>query len=134
MNDQPVDVVLVDNRIVIREGLCALIEQQSDLVVVAQAASVREAGALDVEADVVVTDVDLPDARYGDVISGLRAFFAATPILVLTRVEHPAKVQAAHRATNAAIHAALLRYLGTPGRSFFMTVSLRLLYTNETRL
>jgi two-component system response regulator NreC len=95
VNDRPVYVVLVDNRTVIREGLCALIEQQPDLAVVAQAASVREAGGLDVAADVVVTDVDLPDARYGDVISGLRVFFAATPILVLTRVEHPAKVQAA---------------------------------------
>jgi DNA-binding NarL/FixJ family response regulator len=85
--------MLVDNRTVIREGLCVLIDQQPDLVVVAQAASVGDAGSLDVTPDVIVTDIDLPDARHGDVISGLQGLFAQSSILVLTWIGHPAKVQ-----------------------------------------
>jgi DNA-binding NarL/FixJ family response regulator len=44
LNSHAVDVLLVDNRTLVREGLCALIAQEPDPVVVAQAASVREAG------------------------------------------------------------------------------------------
>ena len=90
---QAVEVMLVDSRSVVREGLCALIEQQPDLVVVAQAASVADAGRLDVTPDVIVTDIDLPDARPDDVISGLRALFPQSAILVLTLVAQPATVQ-----------------------------------------
>jgi DNA-binding NarL/FixJ family response regulator len=88
-----VDILLVDSRIVVREGLRALIEQQSDLVVVAQATSVHDARGLNVTPDVIVTDIELPDATLGDVIIGLRELFRETSILVLTRVDHPAKVQ-----------------------------------------
>lgn len=88
-----VGVMLVDNGNVVREGLCALIEQQPDLVVVAQAASVGDAVSLGVAPDVIVTDIDLPDAKCVDVISWLRKCFPETSILVLTRIDHPAKVQ-----------------------------------------
>ena len=77
-----------------RQGLRAVIEQESDLVVVAQAATVRDARSLEVTPDVVVTDVDLPDAKYGDVIIGLREFFQQSSILVFTPVGDPAEVQA----------------------------------------
>jgi DNA-binding NarL/FixJ family response regulator len=89
----PVDVMLVDNRTVVRAGLCALIERQPDLVVVAQAASLGDAASFDIAPDVIVTDIDLPDAQHGDVIHGLRALFPRSSILVLTVVDHPAKVQ-----------------------------------------
>jgi DNA-binding NarL/FixJ family response regulator len=92
-NRHAVEVVLVDNRTLVREGLCALIAQEPDLVVVAQAASVREAAGLDVSPDVVVTDIELPEAEHGEVIRGLRESFPETSILVLTLVDHPAKVQ-----------------------------------------
>jgi DNA-binding NarL/FixJ family response regulator len=88
-----VNVMLVDHRTVVRQGLCALVEQQSDLVVVAQAATLRGAGTVAVTPDVIVTEIDLPDARHQHVISGLRRFFPPSPILVLTLVGHPARVQ-----------------------------------------
>jgi two-component system response regulator NreC len=88
-----VDVMLIDRRIVVRDGLCALVEQQPDLAVVARAASVREAQDLDVSPDVIVTDIEFPDVVYSDVISGLRGSFPRSPILVLTAVAHPTKVQ-----------------------------------------
>jgi two-component system response regulator NreC len=94
VSGRPLDVVLVESRPVMRRGLHAVIEQEPDLVVVAEAATVRDARTLAVTADVVVTDVDLPDAKYGDVIIGLRALFQQSSILVFTPVADPAEVQA----------------------------------------
>ena len=90
---RPLNVMLVDNYTVMREGVSALIGQQPDIVVVAQAATIRGAGRFDVTPDVIVAEIDLPDARHADVISGLRRLFPESPILVLTLVDDPAKVQ-----------------------------------------
>jgi two-component system response regulator NreC len=86
--------MLVDNRTVVREGLCALIGREPDLVVVAQAGSVGEALTMDFTPDVIVADIELPDAQPGEVIDRLRGYFSQSSILVLTLVGHPAKVQA----------------------------------------
>jgi two-component system response regulator NreC len=88
-----VDVVLVDNRIVIREGVCALVERQPDFFVVGQAATMRSALGLGIKPRVIVTEVDLPDAKHGEVIGRLREYFSETSILVLTLDDRPAKVQ-----------------------------------------
>src|SRR6478672_8688265 len=64
----PVDVMLVDTRAIVREGLRSVIEEQPDLVVVAQAATIQDAASLGVTPDVIVTDIDLADAKRGDVI------------------------------------------------------------------
>jgi two-component system response regulator NreC len=93
-SNRAVDVMLVDSRPVVREGLCAVIDEEPDLVVVAQAATVREAGSFDVRPHVIVTDIDLPDAKHGAVISALRGYFAQSPILVFTPIGHPTEVQA----------------------------------------
>ena len=93
-SNQAVDVMLVDCRPVVREGLCAVIDKQPDLVVIAQAASVRDAGSLDVQPHVIVTDIDLPDAKHGDVISALLGYFAQSSILVFTPIGRPTEVQA----------------------------------------
>ena len=90
---RPVDVMLVDGRDVVREGLRTLIDQQPDLVVVSQVAAVHDAGRLEDTPDVIVTDIDLPDAKHRDVITGLREFFQQSPILVFTAIDHPATVQ-----------------------------------------
>lgn len=90
---RPLSVMLVDNHTVIREGLSALIKQQPDILVVAEAATVRGAGSFDVTPDVIVAEIDLPDAQHVEVISGLHVHFPESPILVLTVVDHPAKVQ-----------------------------------------
>jgi two-component system response regulator NreC len=90
---KPVDVLLVDGRDVVREGLRTLIDQQPDLVVVSQVAAVHDAGRLDATPDLIVTDIDLPDAKHRDVITGLRRFFQRSPILVFTAIDHPATVQ-----------------------------------------
>jgi two-component system response regulator NreC len=90
-----VEVMLVDGRAVMREGLRAVIEQEPDLVVVAEAATVSDAKSRDVTPDVIVADLDLADAKHGDVIVGLREVFQKTSIFVFTRVADPAEVQSA---------------------------------------
>jgi len=85
--------MLVDTRAIVREGLRAVIDPQPDLVVVAEAATVHDAASIGVTPDVIVTDLDLPDAKHGDVISRLRGFFQESSILVFTPIAHPAEVQ-----------------------------------------
>ncbi len=79
----PIRVLLVDDKVIMREGVRALLEQEPGLDVVAQAASVAEAIGLDVRPDVVVTDLALPDARGNAVVDGLRRRFPRAAIFVL---------------------------------------------------
>ena len=88
-----IDVMLVDGRAVVREGLRVVIEQEPDLVVVANAATVGDASSLHVEPDVIVTDIDLADAKYGDAVSELRRLFLPSAILVFTPVGDPTEIQ-----------------------------------------
>jgi two-component system, NarL family, response regulator NreC len=85
--------MLVDHQNVTRAGLALLIDQPTDLLVVGQAASVREAQLSSANPDVVVVDVDMPHALPDEVLRDLRERFTQTSILVLTLVAHPAKVQ-----------------------------------------
>lgn len=89
----PIRLLLVDDKLIVREGVRALLDQQSGFEVVAQANSVAEAIALDVRPDVVITDLVLPDARGSAVIAGLRSRFARATIFVLTEVDQHAQVQ-----------------------------------------
>jgi two-component system response regulator NreC len=88
-------VLLVDNRDVIREGLGALVDQQSGFTVVAQAGSIDSAKTLEVTPDVIVTEIDLPETRHVEVLSALRGKFPQSALLVLTLVRQPADVQSA---------------------------------------
>ena len=88
-----IGVMLVDDRTVVREGLSALIEQQPGFRVVGQAGSVEEAHRLEAAPHVIVTEVELPEARYEEAIIALRCRFEQTAILALTLARHPARVQ-----------------------------------------
>jgi DNA-binding NarL/FixJ family response regulator len=89
-----ISVFLVDSRTVVREGLCALIDGQPGLTVVGQAGGVGSLGQVTPTPDVVVTEIELADARGPDVIRLLRAALPGSSILVLTLVDSPARVQA----------------------------------------
>jgi DNA-binding NarL/FixJ family response regulator len=89
----PIRLLLVDDKLIVREGVRAFLDQQSGFQVIAEAASVAEATALDVRPDVVVTDVVLPDARGSDVVTGLWGRFAPAAIFVLTDVDHDALLE-----------------------------------------
>lgn len=79
----PIRLLLVDDKLIMREGVRALLDREPGLHVVAQASSVTEAVALDVRPDVVITDAALPDARGNDVVMRLRRRYAQAGIFVL---------------------------------------------------
>ncbi len=84
----PIRLLLVDDKVIVREGMRAFLEQQPGFEVVGQAGSLAEAVALDVGPDVVVTDALLPDMRGNAVVGGLRSRYPNAAIFVLTDAEH----------------------------------------------
>jgi DNA-binding NarL/FixJ family response regulator len=93
MTDDRISVLLMDDHVVVREGLRALLERQADIRVVAEAGSVREALESDASPDVVVADLVLPDDRGADVVRRLRERHPDSAVLVLTMVDNPTDVQ-----------------------------------------
>jgi two-component system, NarL family, response regulator NreC len=88
-----IGMVLVDRQALVREGMRLLVEREPDMAVVGEAGSVGEALALGVDPDVVVTELDLPDAQGSQVPVALRPLGAAVFIVVVTYLDHPAIVQ-----------------------------------------
>jgi DNA-binding NarL/FixJ family response regulator len=88
-----VRVLLVDDRLMVREGLAGLVDKQPDLEVVGQASNLGDALELDVTADVIIVDIDAPDAKYGDSTARFNRSFPQSRILAISMVSHPAKVQ-----------------------------------------
>jgi DNA-binding NarL/FixJ family response regulator len=90
----PIRLLLVDDKLIMREGVRAFLEERSGFDVVGQASSIAEATASDIVPDVVITDLVLPDARGRDVVVALRNHFARATIFVLTDVEQRSQVEA----------------------------------------
>jgi two-component system response regulator NreC len=86
-------VLLVEDHTVVREGLRALIDREDDMELVGESASAADAVELEVFPDVVLTDLDLPDARGDAVVALLRSRFPRASVFVLSVVDHPATVQ-----------------------------------------
>ncbi|MGA2209320.1 MAG: response regulator transcription factor [Acidimicrobiales bacterium] len=87
-------VALLDSRTMLRQALVLLLSAQPDVRVVAQGAKVADIEDPAVEADVIVTEIELPDTKPSDVIRQLREVKPESAILVLTLVSVPAKIQA----------------------------------------
>jgi two-component system response regulator NreC len=86
--------MLVDSRAVMREGVRAVIEQEPDLVVVAQSPTLGDTADVHLTPDLIITDIDLSDAKYDDVVRGLRGFSPRSAILVFTPIGDLAEVRA----------------------------------------
>ena len=84
--DAPMRVMLVDDHVVVRDGIKSLLEATDDLVVCAEAGSVREAVAVAERAlpDVIVMDVRLQDGSGIQATRDIRAARPATQVLMLT--------------------------------------------------
>jgi DNA-binding NarL/FixJ family response regulator len=93
VNRATIGVLLIDDHVVVREGLRALLERQQGVTVVAEAGSVDDAVALDVRADVVVADLMLPDERGAEVVRRIKQRHPDAAVLVLTMVDNPTDVQ-----------------------------------------
>jgi DNA-binding NarL/FixJ family response regulator len=86
MDRPPLRVMLVDDHEVVRDGIRALLAGSQDVVVCAEAGSVREAVAEAERAlpDVVVMDVRLSDGSGIEATRDIRAQRPATQVLMLT--------------------------------------------------
>src|SRR6266508_2686952 len=86
MDAPPLRVMLVDDHEVVRDGMRSLLEATDDIVVCAEAGSVREAVAVADRAlpDVIVMDVRLQDGSGIEATRDIRAARPATNVLMLT--------------------------------------------------
>ncbi|MGH2927593.1 MAG: DNA-binding response regulator, partial [Solirubrobacteraceae bacterium] len=92
---KPLNVLLIDDHAVVRAGLRLLIEQQSDLRVCGESASVDGATALDCAPDVILLDLVLGHgARGQDVVLAVTRGFRGVPVLALSMIDSLAVVDA----------------------------------------
>ncbi len=89
----PIRVLLVDDKLIVREGVRALLDREPGFHVVAQAGSVAEAMTLDVRPDVVITDLVLTDAHATEIVPALRSHFGHAAIFVLTDDNQRARLE-----------------------------------------
>jgi two-component system response regulator NreC len=90
----PIRMLLLDDHPVVTEGLQLLLERQSDLEVVATAATLEQALATAATPDVIVADLVLESTRGPDIVSALLERFPGAKVLVLTMVDEPAEIRA----------------------------------------
>lgn len=90
-----VNLMLIDDHAVVRAGLRLLLEQQPDMRVCGEGASLDEAQALDCAPDVILLDLLLAgDVRGTEAVTAVAAEFRGVPILVLSMVDSLAVVDA----------------------------------------
>ncbi|HAS15143.1 MAG TPA: DNA-binding response regulator [Idiomarina abyssalis] len=80
------NVLLVDDQTLVREGLSSLLSLSDNVTVVAQASSGREAVRLTTESepDVILMDIRMPDLNGIEAVELLRKKGFQTPVLMLT--------------------------------------------------
>jgi DNA-binding NarL/FixJ family response regulator len=93
-------VFTVDDHPLLREGIAAIINHQSDMQLVAQATSGREAiqKFREHQPDVTLMDLRLPDMSGIDTIIAIRTEFPEARIIMLTTFESDLAVQRALQA------------------------------------
>lgn len=101
-------VFSVDDHALLREGLGAIINHQSDMVLAAEASTGAEAIQQfgKVRPDVTLLDLRLPDMSGIDVLIAIRAVEPSARIILLTTFEGDVDV---HRALKAGAHGYLLK-------------------------
>jgi DNA-binding NarL/FixJ family response regulator len=92
---RPVDVLLLDPFVLVRESVRLRLEQEADLAVCGEASNLAEAETLTTEPDVIVHEMIFDDCCGPEVLGRLRRRFPAAALVVVTRVADPADVPVA---------------------------------------
>ena len=108
MISERIRVFMVDDHPLLSEGLTAVMENQPDMVPVAQASSGREAIQRfdECKPDVTLMDLRLPDMSGIDAMIAIRAKFPAARFIILTTFSGDAEIQ---RALEAGARAYMLK-------------------------
>src|SRR3954453_21816461 len=96
MSDQTkIRVFSVDDHPLLREGIAAIIDNQPDMTMVAQAATGAEAIQMfrQHQPDVTLMDLRLPDISGIDAVVAIRAEFPEARIIMLTTFEGDVEIQ-----------------------------------------
>ncbi|MBC8280735.1 MAG: response regulator transcription factor [Chloroflexi bacterium] len=114
-----INIVIVDDHPVVREGLSAMLSTQDDMQVLAEASTGAEAISMsrDHDPDVMVVDLQLPDMDGSDAIEKIRDEQPDSRFLVLTSYDTDDRVL---RAIRAGAQGYLLK--GVPKEELFQAV------------
>ncbi len=82
----PIRILLVDDHVIMRQGLCALLEKEPGMEVVGEAATGREAVRLahQCKPDIIIMDVSLPDLNGIDATRQIKSDVPTVKILGLS--------------------------------------------------
>jgi len=99
-NKPPIRVFSVDDHPLLREGIAALVNNQSDMKLIAQASTGAEAIQLfkQQSPDVTLLDLRLPDMSGIDVLIAIRSEFPEARVIMLTTFEGDVEIQRALQA------------------------------------
>jgi DNA-binding NarL/FixJ family response regulator len=112
-DQQPIRVLSVDDHPLLREGIAAIINNQPDMLLVADAASGSEAVQKfrEHQPDVTLMDLRLPDVSGIDAMIAIRTEFAEARIIMLTTFEGDVEIQ---RALEAGARGYMLKSMPPP--------------------
>jgi len=104
----PIRVFCIDDHPLMREGIAAVIRNEADMLLVAEAASGREAiqGFREHRPDITLMDLRLPDIGGIDAMIAIRTEFADARVIMLTTFEGDAEI---HRALEAGAQGYMLK-------------------------
>jgi DNA-binding NarL/FixJ family response regulator len=99
-NSTPIRIFSIDDHPLMREGIAAIIRNEPDMLLVAEASSGREAiqGFRDHQPDITLMDLRLPDISGIDATVAIRTEFPDARIIMLTTFEGDVEIRRALQA------------------------------------